>query len=169
MMGNKYQLNFSDDTQQAISKLVDKYSLRFDPNADLLERLEKEDPELVIFKLAKKILNREGSFGDISEMLKKDLRIPQEKADELAQDIKNKIVPLTDIIVPEEPKREPVAVVPPAPKLPYGKKIEIENVEENARIMAEAEGLRKTRTVISQEVNRKPTDGTLDPYKEALE
>ncbi len=167
MTENKFKLRFSEKIQEAIAKLVVQYSLKIDLNLDLSERLKRPDPELVIFKLAKRMVNKEGQFKDISEILKKDLGMSQEKADALAQDIKNQIVPLTDIIELEEPKRVPAPVAPPAPKLPYGKKIEIPDVEENAALMPEKE-MQKARTVLPQ-TERKPDTGVPDPYKEALE
>ncbi len=193
---DKYKLNFSKEVQQITSDLVSKYDLSSYFNLDLYEKLKRKDPEIVIFHLAERIINKEGQFKDISEILKKDLHMHQKQAEELANDIKNKIVPLTEIITKEEPEEEtsqntaqelmlarinkmlpkpetPKTIpLPPVEKLPYGKKIEIEDVEDNAAAMEKSDKLeeekRKARTVIPQ-IEKKPDTGEPDPYKESLE
>ncbi len=103
----RYELKYSEEIQNAILELMQRYNLALNPSLSLTERLKKENPKVMIFRLAKKILNKEGKFQDIIEVLKKDLKMHQKDAEKLAHDIKNRIVPLTDIIeVNDEIKKQ---------------------------------------------------------------
>ncbi len=102
----KYQLNYSSKVKEVVLDLVKRFSLEIDSKLSLRDRLERKDPEIVIFHLAERIVNKEGKFKDISDTLKKDLGMHQEGAEKLAHDIKNKIVPLAEIIMPKEEEED---------------------------------------------------------------
>lgn len=99
-MINDYKLKFSEEVQKKILELVTKYSLTL--NKEDFWNFTKKDPEIVIFKMAKKIINKEGSFKDISNNLKKDLNMHQKNSEDLANDIKNHVAVLAEMEKLEE-------------------------------------------------------------------
>jgi len=175
-----YKLYFDDATKGAIFELVKKYHLEIDWSIGFFELIKQKTPKIVIFKLAEKMVNKEGTFDDVINALKHDLKMKREDAEELAHDIKNTIVPLVDIVEeePVEEKLEPSAFAKdlkernderkatmeePKPT-PGVKKADIQNVEKNA------EQLEKARTVIQQPQSQpEPYYKEADPYKETIE
>lgn len=174
----RYELKYSTQVCGAILLLVEEYVLKLSEDLTLAERLKKQNPKLLIFKLAERIIKKEGAFKDISETLKKELHMHQKDAEKLAIDIKDKIVPLADIIIPEEDELEKESstqeiilkkirgdslekevLEKEVPSLPGVKKIQIANVEENA------EDLKKARTLTQQEEEK----GGPDSYREPIE
>src|SRR3989344_1242885 len=102
MAEQKNILIFSEQVQRVIVELVKKHGLALSQE-DFWD-FKKEDPEIAIFNAAKVIVAMEKgkSIKDVVLMLKKDLHIHEKKAEELAGDIKNEVVPLVDIIPKEE-------------------------------------------------------------------
>lgn len=174
MIEKKYKLIFSEEVQSAIAELVKHYHLEIDSALALEERLKRKDPEIVIFRAAQKMIRREGTFKEIVHNLKEDLKTYPKEAEKLAHDIKNKILLLVTITLEGEDKeltsyegRQKQEKNP----LPVGvKKVEVRNVEENAK------ELKKTKSVAASQPqapssppqnplkNEKP-----DPYKESIE
>ena len=171
-MENTYVLYFPGKVQEAISELVQKYQISFDLIDDFWD-FSKEDPELAIFNVAQRILKKEGSFKDVIEVLKKELKMNQKEADALAHDIKNPIVVLAEVIEqPEVENEQPSAFAKAVqerteanaaksntPPRADEKKIETQNVEENA------EKLKKARTVIEPQTQTRGPDD----YRETIE
>jgi hypothetical protein len=131
---SKYLLFFSPEVEGAISELLSRYHLEFKITTNLFDMLKQREPKTVIFRLAGKILNQEGNFTDISTTLQETFHMKPEDANALAQDIKDEIVIPFAEIIEEEPIIEPKTETMPRP---YDKKIEIKDVDENARKMHE--------------------------------
>ena len=97
---NIVPIYFPKEAQEAILNLADQYQINL-KDEDFYD-FSKEGPEVLIFNLAKRITNRAGKFKDISQILQKELNMSPENAAKLALDIKDKIVPLAEIIEPEK-------------------------------------------------------------------
>lgn len=102
MPENNYTLIFSLLVQEAISQIVAKHQLSLNERVEVFDGVTTKDIEVFIFRVARKILNREGSFKDICEKLRANLKINQKDAENLAHDIKNNVVTLTEMEKPEE-------------------------------------------------------------------
>ncbi|KKP42912.1 MAG: hypothetical protein UR31_C0013G0023 [Parcubacteria group bacterium GW2011_GWA2_33_14] len=183
-MKTEYVLNFSDQIDQAISELVKKHNLTLSQE-DFWD-FEKENPEVVIFKVAKKIVAMEKgvTMKDIIEILKKDLYIAQEKADKLAHDIKNNVVSLAQPEEEIEVKKEVdqkeryrqellnkirgnsnIPVPKEMPPDSYIKKVDILDVEENAENIQHAQ-----QRVTKEEPKPQPKlESKPDTYREPIE
>ncbi len=106
MSENIYEINFPGKVQQAITELAEKYHLTLSEE-DFWD-FKKPDPEIVIFKAAKKIMAMEKgvTIKDISKSLETDLKMHPKEANELANDIKKSIHLWVEIIEPEEKVKE---------------------------------------------------------------
>ena len=96
MTENNFTIHFSGEIQKAIELLASKYRLERDLTLDIFELMKIPDPEIVIFDALKMIVGIGGvkSLKEISDSLKKQLRISEKTADNLIIDIKKNIVPL---------------------------------------------------------------------------
>jgi len=143
-------------------------------NQEYVDKLTKEvEPRMKIARdAAIAMFEKKVPENKVAELLAKHLETSPEIAKKIVVDINQKLIPYAKVITDEEePKREtakPAAPTPPPPKMPYSKKIEIPNVEENAANMEKSEQLQKARTVIPQPETPKP-QGAPDPYKEPIE
>ena len=179
MVKYNYEINFSNEVQRIISELVAQYQLEIDSNLSLFERLKIKDPEIVIFRAAEIIvaMKKETSMKDVADKLKKDLNIGQKKAEDLADDIKNSIVPFVDVLEIEKMEKaaeltKPEIKIDKEKIVPFAKKVDVSGVEENAKIIQKTkklvreqeEEIRKVKTVIPQEGERKGPDD----YREVI-
>lgn len=180
-MNEKYDLRFSDEVQQGISELAEKYNLTL--TKEDFWNFEKADPEIVIFKAAKKIVAMEKGTGmkDVTGLLKAGIKISQKTADELARDIKDSVALWVEIKNQKEEiegnfqeellQKIKSSVPPPKPKLSEAppeiniKKVEIENVEE----MGQNTKTEEKEQILSGKPIEQPQDKKPDPYKEPIE
>ncbi len=96
-MPKSHTLHFTADVQEAIASLILQYHVQVNWDESVFELIKKRNPKIVIFELAKKIVNKEGNFKDIPHALKKELGMNQKDAESLADDIKNKIAVLAEM------------------------------------------------------------------------
>lgn len=166
----KHGLYFTDEVQQAISDLTTQYGLERDLSLDIFKLMKIKDPDLILFNFAKRIMEKRGRFVEIANALQKEFGMNFPQALKLAHDIKDKIVfPFTEITTARnesKPTPNPI-VVPPTP---YAKKIEVGDVEENAKALQGERGKKPTANEIAEELEKldKQQKTANDPYRETV-
>lgn len=93
MVKSQYILNFSNEVQEIILKLVKKYDLSLSEK-DFWD-FTKKDPRIVVFRAAETIINK--NLKEAVNKLKNDLKMRQKNAEKLVEDIKNEILPLAEL------------------------------------------------------------------------
>ena len=128
------------------------------------------EPRLIIVRDAALVLfTKTAPEKKLTELLAKHLETEHKTAENIISELKEKLLPYAKIVKePEEEVEkeisEPKPEIAPAENLPYAKKIEIKNVEDNAKKM-EAERV-KAKTVVEQTPSQYRGS---DPYHESIE
>lgn len=103
MTNNKNLVVFEDDTSPIISEILQKYGLK-ETDDEILEKIEKGEPLKpgIILNLTEDVVAARQSKEAMSSFLQKELSIPKQTAENIAEDIKNKLIPLAKKVSPEE-------------------------------------------------------------------
>ncbi len=184
----------NEKSELELRRIIEKYKLK-ETDEEAIKKIHayKIFNENIVIQITRNLMTEKISNHEFLDALHKELKTSKEVTKSLATDIVNDLIPLLKTYTEEElksyrstpePEKElaikPVPVAPPtpAPKLPYSKKIEIPDVEDNAANMQKAEGNRlrqgsgepqqKARTVIPQTPDASKRSEP-DPYKEQLE
>ena len=99
----KIVIVFEDDTSLIISEILQKYNLEEKAN-EVLEKLEKEEPlrPAIVLGLVESIAAGKLSKKALASSLQEKLAIPKQTAENLAQDIENRLLPIARKASPEE-------------------------------------------------------------------
>lgn len=155
MPEKKYSLIFSPPVQKAISEIAAKHQVSLKKRVEVFDGVTTKDIEVFIFRVAKRILSKEGSFKDICEKLKKDLGMQEKDAESLAHDIKNNVVVLAQMEQPEEEEEiEELAEAAP----------QVDDEEDKKELF------RKAKEELMRKINARksvpaPEEKVVEPYK----
>lgn len=169
---------FTDEAELAFSDILKNHGLEeTDDDFDRYISEDKETKEMIIRDAITVIVQKKIPETKLVEFLQKHLEIPSESVEKILRDIRRQLLPSL-LVYPEEKLNDPVfreevskkisgyekktiqnphepskerEIIPQKEKLPYAKKVEVKNVEENAE-------------KINQEGKRGP-----DVYREPIE
>ncbi|OGZ63722.1 MAG: hypothetical protein A3A98_00315 [Candidatus Staskawiczbacteria bacterium RIFCSPLOWO2_01_FULL_40_39] len=156
--------NLPEDTTivEVIDEILKNNGLE-ENNKEFINKLKQEkEPKFSVAKdAAITLAQKKIPEKKLIELLAKHLETSKENAEKIVRDIKQKLIPYAKKVPTEEPlkKKEIIQAESQKSPLPYSKKIETANVEENA------EKLQKARTVIQQKEESKGPDS----YRETLD
>lgn len=119
-----------------IDEVLSMNGLKESPKEFFNKSIKGIEPRKVIIRdTALALVEKKVPEKKLVELLAKHLETSHQIAEKIILEIKEKLIPYARIIdIEKEEKREEVKSIPvPKPPLPYAKKIEIKDVEDNAK------------------------------------
>jgi hypothetical protein len=189
MAEQKIIIPLNEKSYKILIGIMGKYKLQENDDEALVKVKEgKLFNENIAIQLTRNLMLEKISNVEFLNALHENLKTEKETTKKIALDIVNTLIPALEKVPEDKLKeynsrnnpeneiteKEPVIEGPgkkntPPKKLPYSKKVEIPNVEENAKHMEKSEALQKARTVIPQSTQPKPQNSSPDTYREPIE
>ncbi len=177
---------FTDKADEELLIIIRKYDLE-EKREDVIKRLKEKrrSPIVIIDKFTKDFAQEKISDKELIASLQKELKVPQETAEKIAKDIKEKILPLLERISEEELEKPTESIETKKtmeeekfrPVAPIKPPIEIEEIEEAAKTPTEKLGekpiakhpLPKKTPLGKKDSPEKKTTKKDDIYREPIE